>query len=56
MVKQQASVTLVDPKGREYTTTDRGEITNLKARGYKVKQAPKPANKAVKPVETKFDK
>lgn len=35
-------VTLVGPDGREYSTTDRSEVTNLKARGYRVK-ADKPA-------------
>ena len=48
-------VTLVGPDGREYSTTDRSEVTNLKARGYRVKadkpaaqtqqQQPKPASK-----------
>lgn len=41
-MSKQKRVTLVDPKGREYVTTDRAEVTNLKARGYKVK-ADKPA-------------
>lgn len=41
-MSKQKRVTLVDPKGREYTTTDRAEVVNLKARGYRVK-ADKPA-------------
>lgn len=50
------STTLIAPDGREYTTTDRVEIVNLRARGYKVKAAPVPANKAVQTVENKSEK
>lgn len=39
---------LVHPDGkREYTTADRSEITDLRARGYKlIEPAPKPASKS----------
>lgn len=50
------SVSLVGPDGREYSTTDRTEVVNLRARGYKVKAAPAPANKAVQTVENKSEK
>ena len=43
MAAQKQTTTLVGPDGREYKTTDRTEAVNLKARGYKVKAAPKPA-------------
>lgn len=39
----QKPTTLVGPDGREYKTTDRTEVVNLRARGYKVKGAAKPA-------------
>lgn len=45
---QKQETTLVGPDGREYKTTDRGEVVNLKARGYKVKAAPKAAPKSDK--------
>lgn len=39
-------ITLTAPDGRAYTTNDRVEATNLKARGYKVKaDRPKAAQK-----------
>lgn len=43
MARKQQTVTLVGPDGREYKTTDRTEVVNLKARGYKTKAAPKAA-------------
>ncbi len=49
-------VTLVSPDGRDYTTTDRTEIVNLRARGYKVKEAQRPANKSVESPENKSGK
>lgn len=48
MAAQKQATTLVGPDGREYKTTDRVEVVNLKARGYKVKAAPKPAPKTDK--------
>lgn len=39
MAAQKQATTLVGPDGREYKTTDRVEVVNLKARGYKVKPA-----------------
>lgn len=41
------NVTLVSPKGREWTTDSPTEITDLKAQGYRVKPVPKPAPKPV---------
>lgn len=41
MAAQKQVTTLVGPDGREYKTTDAAEVVNLKARGYKVKAAPK---------------
>lgn len=34
---QKPSYTLVGRDGREYTTTDRTEVVNLQARGYRLK-------------------
>lgn len=51
MSKKQ--VVLVSPDGHEYVTSEAREVTRLKQRGYKVKAAPAPLNKAVDPKSTK---
>ena len=41
MAAKRTPITLVGPDGREYTTTDRSEVTTLRARGYRTKPEPK---------------
>lgn len=53
MAEKAEKTTLVGPDGREYTTTSKVEIVNLRARGYKTKttatKAKTPANKSKAP-------
>ncbi|MEV4902353.1 hypothetical protein AB0K08_13550 [Citricoccus sp. NPDC055426] len=50
--EKTAPITLVSPDGkREWTSSDPVELTNTRAKGWREKSAPKPANKA----DTKSD-
>lgn len=45
--EKNKTVTLVSPDGkREWTSSDPVELTNTRAKGWREKSAPKPANKA----------